>query len=225
MSSSLEASQIDFSEAFSDTSVLFNYTFDQDDGEAEELLCDHDCDDIVSSSLRDEYKNVRDRRKSIVKSMLKAQGRGEFDDWEPPSHINSGGHDLDYMISLMEELHSLDSNKLRKRLKIEERRITRGWETLFESPDEYIDLVWQCDRDPTILANIRSTVNHENDSQILCEAVDWAGNGGSGTVVAADHDDMISNREEISDTLDSISGASDLTLLTTDKFLSLDDSS
>jgi len=225
MSSSPEASQIDFSEAFSDTSVLFNYTFDQDDGEAKELLRDHDCDDIVSSSVREEYKNVRDRRKSIVKSMLKAQGQNEFDDWEPPSHIDLRGHDLDYMISLMEELHSLDSNKLRRRLKIEERRIIRGWQTLFESPDDYIDLVWQCDRDPTILANIRSTVNHENDSQILCEAVDWASNDGSGTVVAADHDDLISNREEISDTLDAITGAADLTLLTTEEFLNLDDSS
>lgn len=225
MSSSPEASQIDFSEGFSDTSVLFNYTFDQDDGEAKELLCGHDCDNIVSSSVREEYENVRDRRKSIVKSMLKAQGQGEFDDWEPPTHIDLGGHDLEYMISLMEELHSLDSNKLRKRLKTEERRIIRGWETLFESPDEYIDLVWQGNRDPTILANIRSIINHENDSQILCEAVDWAGNGGSGTVVAADHDDMISNREEISNGLDSITGASDLTLLTTDEFLSLDDSS
>lgn len=219
MSSSINPSQLDFAEAFSDTSVLFNYTFQQDNGEAEEFLCDHDCENVVSSSVRSEYQNVRDRRKSIVKSMLKAQGKGEFDEWEPPSHIDLGGHDLNYMIELMEELHSMDSARLRKRLKTEERRINRGWESLFESPGEYIDTVWQCDRDPTILANIRSTVNNENDCRILCEAVDWSSNGGSGTMVAGDYDDMISNRDSISTTLDSIVQADNLNLLSVDEFL------
>lgn len=219
MSSSINPSQLDFSEAFADTSVLFNFTFDEDDGEAKELLCDNDCDNVVSSSVRSEYKDVRDRRKSIVKSMLKAQGSGEFDDWDPPSHIDLGGHDLDYMIGLMEELHSMNATKLKKRLKTEERRIIRGWETLFESPDGYIDTVWQCDRDPTVLANLRSTVDNESDCQILCEAVDWSSNGGSGTMVAGDYDDMISNRDSISNTLDSIVQADSLSLLSVEEFL------
>lgn len=219
MSSSITPSQLNFTEAFSDTSVLFNYTFEEDDGEAKELLCDHDCENVVSSSVRSEYENVRDRRKSIVKSMLKTQGRGEFDEWEPPEHIDLRGHDLDYMIELMEDLHSMDSTKLRKRLKTEERRIIRGWESLFESPGEYIDTVWQCDRDPTILANIGSTVSNESDCQILCEAVDWASNGGSGTMVAGDYDDMISNRDSIANILDSIVQAENLSLLTVEEFL------
>lgn len=219
MSSSITPSQLDFSEAFSDTSVLFNYTFEEDDGEAKELLCDHGCENVVSSSVRSEYQNVRDRRKSIVKSMLKAQGKGEFDEWEPPSHIDLGGNDLNYMIDLMAELDSMDSARLKKRLKIEERRIIRGWESLFESPDGHIDTVWQCNRDPRILRNIRSTVNNESDCQILCEAVDWSSNGGSGTMVAGDYDDMISNRDSIANTLDSIVQADNLSLLTVDEFL------
>lgn len=219
MSRSTDPSEIDFTEAFSDTSVLFNYTFGQDDGEAAELLRDHDCENVVSSSVRSEYRDVRDRRKSIVKSMLKAQGRGDFDDWEPPSQIDLGGNDLDYMISLMEELHSMDSDALRKRLNIEERRIRRGWQSLFESPDGYIDVVWQCDVDPRILANIRSTVDNESDSQILCEAADWASTGGSGTMVTGDYDDMIANRDSIVSVLDDIVHAEPLTLLTAEEFL------
>jgi hypothetical protein len=220
MSSSINPSQLNFTEAFSDTSVLFNYTLQQDNGEAEEFLCEHDCEKVVSSSVRSEYQNVRDRRKSIVKSMLKAQAGGGFDEWDPPSHIDLEGNELDYMMELTQELDSMNPMKLKKRLKTEERRIVRGWEELFESPDKLIDTVWQCDRDPMVLGNIRTTVDNESDCEILCEAANWSDSGGSGTMVSGDYDDMISNRNSISANLNSIAHAGDLDILSVDEFLS-----
>lgn len=220
MSSTYPPSSINTEEAFTDTSILLNYTLQQDDGEAEEILEDHDCVVIIGNSVQDEYKDVKDNRRELVKSLLKAEkDEGGIEEWTCPDSVDLNSNTQQYLEDLFVDLFSSDGPKVRRRLEIEENRLIRGWEQLFVVEDAHVDKVLSCERNPSVVGSLQSIVNNPCDVDILSEAVDWSTNGGTGTTISADHDDMVSNREEIDDTIEGIVSVDSIVILRPSEFL------
>lgn len=215
---------MDFSEVFSETTVLLDFTLQQDGGEAKEVLDEHDSSNVVSRTVQKEFERVKKRRERVVRSILKASGEGSLNDWEPPENIRLTENDRGWLMDLFGEIHSLATeDEIEERLSLEERRMLRGWDTLFETPNRWIDEVWNGDQDARLLGFMRSVIpNNRDDRQIVCDAGCWSGEGGTGNVVSTDETHILGNSEAIRAQIARNRTAGDIHIMRPEEFLDLD---
>lgn len=216
MSDQISPSTIDYSEIFADTSVLLDFTLQQDNGAAKDLLDSHPSDNIVGKTVEREYRKVKERREEVVKSLYKCEN---LDDWEPPSSIDMTDNDRTWCGDLLTDLDSLASRKkIERRLSLEERKLSRGWDILFESSNKWIETIWPGNRNSRLLGNLRF-IKNANDRKVICESADWASQGGAGNLITSDQEDILSDRDKIIDLVDRNRELDSITILSCEEFL------
>lgn len=184
---------------FSDTNVLFDFTFNRDDGEADDLLHVHPTENVISESVRQEYKSVKEDRVRVLKSILKAANNGGLDSWNPPQSLNMKPSTRQYCQELFQQLLDLGNEKaIKTKLKQEVQIANAGWDHFFGQSSEVIDVIWSGSRDPMLSGYLRSCIDNQDDVKIICDAADWASDSGSGYLASSDETDILSNEEEIS---------------------------
>lgn len=220
MSSVISASEVDFSAVFFDTSVLLDFTLQEDDGSAEELLDSHPSSNVTGKTVEREYIGVKERREKVVKSLLECT---DLEDWEPPSSVDMSDNDISWCIELISQLHDIsDRSKVERRISLEERRMNRARDSLFGDADRMIDQIWNGELNARLLGNLRF-IDNDNDRRIICESAGWASDGGSGNLVTSDEDDILDNRERVMEHVDRNRDLQDLFVLSSNEFLDMDD--
>jgi predicted nucleic acid-binding protein len=223
MESEMSSVQPSFGAAFSDTCVLLDFVLKQDDGSAEELLKDHQAENVISRTVEREFEGVKKRRERIVKSVLKAHKRDNLDNWEPPQSIDLSPNDQTYCGELFSDLRDMRSDSgVLKFLSEKERQLRQGKDELFDEPDAVIDTVWNGDRSVTLLGSLRRCVTNGNDRKVICDAADWADQNGTNMLVSSDNDDIISARGRIEELIERDRNVSQLKILTKEEFLNRD---
>lgn len=209
-----------FGAVFTDTCVLLDFVLKQDDGTAKELLVEHTSENVISRTVQREFEGVKNRRKKLVKSVLKAHKKDNLDDWEPPRSIDLSPNDRSYCGEIFSELRDMKSDSdILKFLSEKEREIRRGEDVLLKEPNAVIDTVWNGSRDPGLLSRLRTLVTNGNDRKVICDAADWADENGTDPLVTADYDDIMSVKDEIEDLVDGNRNPSQLNILTKNEFL------
>lgn len=199
---------------FSDTSILLDFVLKQDDGSAKTLLSVHPAENVISRNVVNEFSGVKKRREEILKSIYSTQN---LDDWEPPRSVRISSNDKRWCADLLAELDSIASrSKIERRLDIEERKINRGWDLLFED-DGWIDLVWSGDVTASLLGHL-DFIENKNDKQIIGDAATWA-NGRTQPFVTSDKDDLLSQKSRIEDCINRHRDCGEIEIITSRKFL------
>ena len=220
VSNSNTSCEIDYSETTSDTSVLFNYTLRQDNGESKEILSDPSRKNVVSKNVRDEYENAASNRRDALKSMSKAAGRGSLDGWEVPDSLDLSVQDEDWCLSLKSRLCDIGSDKqILTKLSQAVRMFNKGYQDLFEGPDRWISEVTPRSNNALLRGYLQRVVDDKGDVKIICDAGAWSKDGGSGTFLTADKNHMLSNRDKIMDLVDRNREAGSICMLHPNEFL------
>lgn len=215
--------QPSYDAVFSDTCILLDYVLKQDNGSAKEILKHHQAENVISRTVEREFNGVKKRREKLVKSILKANKKGDLDTWEPPQSINLSPNDRTYCGELLSELRDMKSDSdVLKFLSEKERRLRQGKDQLLQEPDAVIDTVWNGDRSATLLGNLQSCVRNRDDRKVICDAADWANQSDTNTFVSSDYNDIISSRDRIEEWVERDRNVSQLKILTKEEFLSLD---
>lgn len=201
---------------FSDTSVLFDFVLENDDGSAKELLSTHPSTNVVSRTVVREFNKVRERREKILKSIYDAD---DLNNWEPPGSVKMSSNDNKWCAKLMAELDRMKSRRqIERRLSAEERRFNRGSDLLFANPSGWIDSVWTGKVTANVLSYL-SFITNRNDKRIVGDAATWA-NGAKESFVTSDRDDLLSQKSDIETSLSMCRDCGELDMMTAKAFLS-----
>jgi len=208
-----------FSEVFYDTSVLLNYVLGQDDGESKGLLKDHSSDNYTGSTVEREFNDIKERREKVLKSIYACD---DLSSWSPPSTIDMSPNDEGWCADLLHELDQLGSrDDIEDRLELEERKFKRGLDTLFEMNGKLIDTVWPNNLDAMLLSRI-SFIKNNNDRHVVCESADWACSSEADNLITTDENDLLDQRQRISDVVDQNRDLETLHIFSPSEFTSQD---
>ncbi|TKX85214.1 hypothetical protein EXE43_14805 [Halorubrum sp. SS5] len=218
-----DPSQIKFDAAFSDTCVLFDHILNQDDGAANEILTEHESENVVSNTVKREFDGVKERRSKLIKSIIKSHKTDQLDDWEPPSSLNLSGNDYEFCEDTFSDLREMRSDsEIIQYLSEKERQFQAGEESLFDEPDAVIDTIWSGSRSAALLGSLRACVGNDNDRKVIADAADWASEKTMNSLITADQDDIISARERVEEHIERDRDVGELFILSKDQFLDLD---
>lgn len=95
-------------EAFTDTSVLFNFALDVRQRRADELLIEHTCSVVVSHTVKREFEGVMSRRQRIHTQLLPYIKRGEVENFEPENPDSFSKNDWGYVREFRDTLSELE---------------------------------------------------------------------------------------------------------------------
>lgn len=210
-----------FSEVFFDTSVLLDYTLAQDDGTAKELLKTHKSENYTGKTPEREFEDIKERREKIIKSIYKCD---DLSEWDVPPDVDMSDNDQSWCAELLAELDGLASREdLEDRLDREERKFSRGYDQLFENTGKLITRVWPNNLDAQLLASLHF-IENRNDKQVVCESADWATEVDSDSLITTDSDDLLSQRDRISQEVNRNRDVETLTIFNPSDFLEEDPS-
>lgn len=183
---------------FCDTSVLLNYVLDQGDVGARKLLAESDRLVVISEKVENEFEQVPDRREDIYLDFMQLISRdGEsVEDLSITDRDYLMPNDEGFFVELKDEIADGDGVKdrltrLRERMKIIDRRYGQTREIIHEVCDQNDDL--------GLLLQLGTIIDNEDDCQVVADAVQWAGDGGSGAFATLDIGDIVSNADAINE--------------------------
>lgn len=218
MSSQAPYSPSDFSEVFYDTSVLLDFVLSQD-GQAKDLLTNHPSANYTGNTVEREFRDLKERRDKVLKSIYKCD---DLSDWSPPSHVDMSQNDRDWCGELLTGLDDIATrDRIENRLDLEQRKLNRGIDILFDLRNNLIDSVWPNRLNSMLLGRLRF-IDNSNDRHVVCESADWACSSDSDNLLTSDWDDLLSNRQRISEEVDRNRDLDTLHLFTATEFLSED---
>lgn len=222
MSNEVQPSEIDFSEVFTDTSVLFDYALG-DDCDADTLFDQHSSTKVVSKSVKREFNRVYERREKLHQALLKLARQGELEQFDPPGDVNLTSNDWGYVEQLLDQLFEIeDDAEVVRRLNEKRRQLKNAKRLLFEASESLIHRVCSPDRDPMLKGYLQMDVENTADVRIICEVVQWTLNGGSGTFLTSDSDDILSNSGVINKHIQRYDSDGELTVLSATSFIQSD---
>lgn len=183
---------------FCDTSVLLSYVLDQDGPGVERLLIESDRPKVISETVDREFHRVPDRREAVYRDFLRlvtaddesvAEATVAERDYLRPN-------DAGFFRTLRDEITRAEDveaklTTIREKQRIVDRRFGRLEQILHE--------VYPRSDDIALLLSLGSVVDNEDDCQVLCDAVAWSADGGSGAFTTLDRADIVSNAEQIND--------------------------
>lgn len=176
---------------FTDTSVLFNYTFEDDDGSARELILQHSCSQCASENVQSEFERVRDNREQICNEVIPYIANGNLDEFEPSNVEELSPNDRDFLENFRETISELDPAMAIKRVNRRLRQLKAGWDDLFEEPGPYVTIVSYERVGAGLVGNLSGVVENDADCRIIADAADWCHNGGCGVFITSDKDDTL----------------------------------
>jgi hypothetical protein len=183
---------------FCDTSVLLSYVLDQDGPGVERLLIESDRPKVISETVDREFHRVPDRREAVYRDFLRlvtaddesvAEATVAERDYLRPN-------DAGFFRTLRDEITRAEDVEAKLTTIREKQRIV---DRRFGRLEQILNEVYPRSDDIALLLSLGSVVDNEDDCQVLCDAVAWSADGGSGAFTSLDRDDIVSNAEQIDD--------------------------
>jgi hypothetical protein len=188
------------SEVFCDTSVLLSYVLNQERVGVERLLLGSDRPKVVSETVDEEFHRVPDRREDVYQDFLKliADDSAAVADATVAERDYLKPNDRAFFRELRDAVADSDGieaqlRTIREKQKIVDRR--------FGQVEQLIDEVYPRSDDVTVLLSLGRVVDNQDECQVLCDAVAWSEDGGSGSFTSLDRGDIVSNAAEINDAI------------------------
>lgn len=183
-------------EAFTDTSVLFNFALDVRQQRADELLVHHECVVVASETVKREFEGVMKRRQQIHTQLLPYIKRDEVERFETEQPDSFTSNDWGYIHDFRDILDELEPAEAARRVQERNRQLKQGYRELFEFDSPHVIVVQVPSRDASLLGNVSGIVQNDADARILCDAVEWGRDGGSGILLTSDVSDMLAESDE-----------------------------
>ncbi|MDQ2052907.1 hypothetical protein RBH26_20915 [Natronolimnohabitans sp. A-GB9] len=196
-------------EAFTDTSVLFNFALDVRQQRADELLRHHECSIVASDTVKREFEKVMERRQQIHTQLLPYIKRDEIGEFEPDNSEELTSNDWGYIRNFQSTLTELGPAEAARRVQERNRQLKQGYRELFELDTPHVILVQIPSRDASLLGSLSGVIENDADARILCDAVEWVRDSGSGIFITSDVDDMLSDSDTTEEASEENGGLSD----------------
>lgn len=187
-------------DVFCDTSSLLSYILDQNAQGANKLVTEVGRPIVISESVKEELERVPDRREEIYLDFLEIILSDDKNIEEAVVENRDYLHpnDTGYIDTLREEIENQPPEKrltvLREKQKIIDRR--------YGQTMEIVEHICEQNNDLGLILRLGTVINNEDDCQVVADAVGWVRNGGSGSFVTLDREDLLSNAEEINSTIE-----------------------
>lgn len=177
--------------AFLDTSVCYNYTFEDDAGEARCLIQHHPTGLYYSSSVVREFKSVKERRETICDEALGYIDEGRLDEFEPSNPDDLSCNDFRFIDDFIANLEPLSPVEQVKRINKKLNQLQQGWENLFLDPDPLLMGTPALERDSGLMRTLEAVVENRADCRIISDAVEWCDQGYGDHFITSDKDDIL----------------------------------
>jgi hypothetical protein len=181
---------------FTDTSVCFNFVFEDDGGHARQLFVTDPCDVVTSESVEREFDGVVQRRQRVCDDLLPYAKRNAMDEFEPSRAESLSENDWSFIDEFKRELGTLDPDEAIRRVNRRQRQLENAQRILFGQDSDLLTVVPVAGRDGQLMGNLRSVVENEADCRIICDAVEWNRSGGSGVFLTSDREDTLGTSRE-----------------------------
>lgn len=189
----------DVEDAFTDTCVLFAYAV-EGEADAKKLFEDTTLDKIASERIRREFVSVADRHQDIHRELLEFAATDDLDEYEPTDLDQK--NDVRYVINLYSDLTEMDDIKVVRRLNELINRLEKARDELFET-DGVLTVLAYDGIDAQLVGLLRGVVENEADIRVLCDAAAWSRNGGSGTFLTEDTEDLLGRDKDTGSAVES----------------------
>ena len=186
------------SEVFGDTCVLFDYAVEGREA-AQKLFEDRsDVEKIASKRIKREFESVADRQQDIHRELLEVATSAELEEYDPDA-VGGQSNDLTYTIDLYADLLALkDTVEVVRRLNELINRLNKAKEELFGQGG--LVMVIDIDGlDAQLKGLLAGVVDNDADVRVLCDAVAWRRDGGSGIFLSEDTEDILGKGHEETD--------------------------
>lgn len=201
--------ELDVSEVFVDTSVLLNYVqqwLERERGSVA-FFEEHHAEKVISETVEGEFSDRCDARSIIYHDMTEFVAEVEsagieaydIDDRDPLGDEDVGlmPSDRDNVLDVQVRLVMEDP--------VEALRKLREYLRLIDSNRRYVEEqlreIVGVNEDAELVGALASCVENSADRQVITDAAGWYLDDGSGTVTTLDHEDILSNRDAINETL------------------------
>lgn len=189
----MSTADVDTSAAFLDTCVLLNYTLDETD-DAQRLFDRYtEVGKVTSENGREEFNSVCNRRREVVEALKQAIEDGEaLDEIDITELGKVFNNDKAYYGELLADLDEFADDDLILRLNEELNILDSGSVTLFEQPDHHVIVldIPETDEWGDLHDKLVFPVGNSNDQDLLCDATEWHKDGGAGTFISEDKNDI-----------------------------------
>lgn len=177
-------------DVFNDTCVLFGYAVEGHSA-AQELFNKHVAvEKVASRRIKREFQSVSRRQQDIHRELLQVVSQGELSEYEPEK-FSGRSNDVGYVVELYSELASLDDRvEVVRRLNELVNRLDKADQELF-GEDGVVKVLNVQGTDGKLNGLLRTVVSNDADVRVLCDAVEWRTNGGSGTFLSEDVNDIL----------------------------------
>lgn len=181
-------------DVFADTCVLFNYAVER---ESEAMIVFEEraaLDKVVSQRIKREFDSVATRQQDIHRELLEFATRGELGEYEPENVVRQK-NDVRYIIGLYSELtDAKDEVESVRRLNELINRLEKARDELF-GPEGRVTILTVDGLDAQLMGLLRRVVENEADVRVLCDAVAWRRNSGSGVFLTEDTEDILGDEK------------------------------
>jgi hypothetical protein len=177
-------------DVFADTCVLFDYAVERRSDARSLFDTGDEIEKVVSRRIEREFDSVATRKQDIHRELLEFAAADELDEYEPQGDV-SQKNDVRYVVSLYSELtdlaHEVD----------DVRRLTELIPRLEKASDELfgaegcITVLTVDGVDARLIGLLRGVIENEADVRVLCDAVAWRRDGGSGVFLTEDSEDIL----------------------------------
>jgi len=188
----------DVEDVFTDTCVLFAYAV-EGEADARKLFENSPHDKVASERIKREFVSVADRHQDIHRELLEFAAADDLDEYEPADLQQK--NDVRYVIDLYSDLTEMDDVEVVRRLNELINRLEKARDELFET-DGVLTILALDGVDAQLVGLLRSVVENEDDIRVLCDAAAWSRNGGSGTFLTEDTEDLWGSDEDTESTVE-----------------------
>lgn len=186
---------------FADTCVLLNFVQQEyEHNRSTALIESESITIVVSPNVLDELASVSERRHDIYEDMLDflVKQNRDIDDYDPADRrVYIGKNDRRHVYDILMTLANVDDRRdvlrrLRQFVRATDRRVDHLEVTLEENTVDPLAPFG-------LELALGRLLNHNADARIVTDAAGWAADGGSGVLVTLDGDDLLGNKESITD--------------------------
>lgn len=196
MASDTERPEPDTTAVFTDTSVLFDYGIDDEEPARVLFVEKRAVGKVTSKRGKNEFDSVCSNREEIHRT-LQSYIPGDLEAFDPDSLDHLTDNDLGYLFDLFSELlDTEDDREALRRLNEEKRKLKTAQRELFSDRDAFVEVIEVGPIDIQLRDHLATEIDNMDDVRLLCDAVEWSRNGGTGTFLTSDKDDFQDTEDE-----------------------------
>lgn len=185
-------------DVFTDTCVLFDYAVEEREAATTLFETYPGIDEVVSQRVKREFESVASRHQDVHRELLEVATEGDLAAYQA-AELGSQSNDIGYVVDIYNKLLTLnDDAEVIRRVNELINRLNKARRELFG--DDGIVVVLDLDGlDARLKGALDPLIDNDADVRIVCDAVKWRRNGGSGTFLTADADDLLGDGDSDTD--------------------------